>query len=107
MKSANIGGDSDWSIDIKATTAVDVSKIPKPKHVYYDTSTKSVSFNVVNHPLGLVAKIELENNDGRWRPHAQLGMHDLPYSQMAINDPNPVTGLRIKLCLQSGEHLCG
>ena len=54
-----------------------------------------------------VAKIKLENNDGRWRPHAQLGMHDLPYSQMAINDPNPVTGLRIKLCLQNDEQLCG
>jgi len=107
VKSVNIRGDSDWSIDIKATTAVDVSKIPKPEHVYYETSTNSVSFNVVNYPLGLVAKIELENNDGSWRPHAQLGMDDLPYGQMAINDPNPVTGLRIKLCLTSDEFLCG
>jgi len=34
-------------------------------------------------------------------------MDDLPYGQMAINDPNPVTGLRIKLCLRSEEQLCG
>ena len=77
------------------------------EHVYYQTSTKSVSFNVVDYLLGLVAKIEPENNDGTWRPHAQLGVDDLPYGQMAINDSQPVTGLRIKLCLQNDEQLCG
>ena len=105
VRAMNIRGDSDWSRNIKITTAVDISKIPSPEHVFYETSNKAVSFNVVNYPLSLVAKIELENADGTFRPHAQLGMDDLPYGQMAVGEP--VTGLRVKLCITEEEELCG
>ena len=108
VRAVNIRGDSDWSRDIKITTAVDVNKIPVPEHLFYETSTKSVSFNVVNYPLSLVAKIELQNSDGSFRSHAQLGMDDLPYGQMAISEP--VTGLRVKLCVKiitEEEEVCG
>jgi len=108
VRAVNIRGDSEWSRDIKITTAVDVNEIPVPENLFYETSTKSVSFNVVNYPLGLFAKIELQNNDGSYRPHAQLGMDDLPYGQMEINEQ--VSGLRVKLCVKivtEDQELCG
>jgi len=109
VKAVNIRGDSGWSRDIKITTAVDVAKIPEPANVYYETSTNSVAFNVIPYPypLGLVAKIELEQADGSWTAHAQLGMKiDLPYGQMPI-EAAEVRGLRVQLCLASDPGLCG
>ena len=106
VRAVNIRGDSDWSRDIKITTAVDVTKIPVPENLFYETSTKLVSFNVVNYPLSLVAKIELQNSDGSFRSHAQLGMKsDLPYGQMAIEEP--VLGVRVKLCITEEDEVCG
>jgi echinoid protein len=103
VKAVNIRGDSDWSRDISVTTPVDVARIPTPVHIFYETTSRSVSFNVVNYALvGLVAKIELENPDGTWRPHAQLGMDDLTYGEMPISDPD-VIGLRIRLCVNAVE----
>ena len=108
VRAVNIRGDSDWSRDIKITTAVDVTKIPVPENLFYETSTKSVSFNVVMYPIPLVANIELVKPDGSYRNYAQLGMDDLPYGQMVINEP--VSGLRVKLCVKIGaedEEVCG
>ena len=106
VRAANIRGDSDWSRDVKITTGVDVTRIPVPENLFYETSNKEVSFSVVNYPLSLVAKIELENSDGSFRSHAQLGMDDdLPYGQMKISEP--VSGLRIKLCISEEEEVCG
>jgi echinoid protein len=121
VKAVNLRGDSDWSRDISVTTPVDVARIPTPVHVSYETSSRTVAFNVVNSAaggmVGLVAKIELENPDGTWRPHAQLGMDDLTYGEMPISDPD-VIGLRIRLCVtnavegggvgdQQQQQLCG
>lgn len=105
VKSVNIRGDSNWSRDIKITTAVDVNMIPTPENVYFETSSNTVSFNVVKYPQPLVAKIELQNEDNSWTFHAGLGMNELPYGQMPID--SLVSGLRLKVCLQSDEQLCG
>ena len=105
VKAVNIRGDSDWSRDISVTTPVDVARIPTPVQIFYETTSKTVAFNVVNSAgalVGLVAKIELENPDGTWRPHAQLGMDDLTYGEMPISDPD-VIGLRIRLCVNAVE----
>ena len=109
VRAVNIRGDSEWSRDISVTTPVDVARIPTPVHVFYETSSRTVAFNVVNSGgalVGLVAKIELENPDGGWRPHAQLGMDDLTYGEMPISDPD-VIGLRIRLCVNPVEGLNG
>ena len=108
VKAVNIRGESNWSRDIKITTAVDVTMIPTPEDVYFETSSDSVSFVVVKYPLPLVAKIELQNPDCTWSFHAGLGMNELPYGHMPIS--GIVTGLRVKVCLGenvSDEELCG
>ena len=106
VRAANIRGDSEWSRDVKITTNVDVNRIPVPENLFYETSNQQVSFSVINYPLSLVAKIELQNSDGSYRAHAQLGMDDnLPYGQMKISEP--VSGLRIKLCITEEDEVCG
>jgi echinoid protein len=105
VKSVNIRGESGWSRDIQITTAVDVTMIPTPEHVYFETSSDTVSFNVVKYSLPLVAKIELQNADNTWTFHEGLRMNDLPYGQIPIT--GMVNGLRVKVCLQSDEELCG
>jgi len=105
VKAVNIRGESSWSRDIKITTAVDVSMIPKPEHVYYETSSDTVSFNVVKYSLPLVAKIELQNEDNSWSFHEGLRMNDLPYGQRQI--AGAMNGMRIQVCLENDEALCG
>ena len=106
MKAVNLRGSSDWSREEPVTTAVDVTKIPKPEHVYFETSSSSVSFNVVKYSLGLIAKVELENPDASWTPHAKLGIDNRVYGEMKI-DEEGVTGVRVKLCLATDGDLCG
>jgi len=105
VKALNIRGESQWSRDIKVTTEVDVSLIPQPEEIHFATTTNIVEFNIVKYELPLTAKIELENEDGTWRPYRQLGLDGQTYGQMPINDP--VSGLRIRLCLTTNEVLCG
>ena len=105
VKAVNIRGESSWSRDIKITTAVDVSMIPKPEHVYFETSSDQVSFNVVKYSLPLVAKIELQNSEEGWDFHEGLRMNDLPYGQMPI--VGMTNGVRVKVCLETDEELCG
>ena len=104
VKSVNIRGESTWSREIKITTAVDVTMIPTPEHVYFETSSDQVSFNVVKYPLPLVAMIELHSGED-WTFHAKLGMNGQPYGQMPIT--GEVARLRLKVCLASDEELCG
>ena len=106
IKAVNIRGDSDWSRELSVLTAVDVTKIPQPEHISYETSTNIVYFNVVQYPLGLVAKIEVENPDNKWRPYARLGMNDRTFGQMDVVGVD-VTGVRVRLCLSTDESLCG
>jgi len=106
IKAVNIRGHSDWSRAETVTTTVDVTKIPKPEHVYFETSSSSVSFNVINYSLGLIAKVELRNPDNSWTPHAKLGIDNRVYGEMKIDEPN-VSGVRVKLCLATDGDLCG
>jgi len=106
VNAVNIMGTTSWSHPATLETDVDVAKIPRAEHVFYETSSKTVSFNVVNYPLGLVAKIELENPDTTYRPHSKLGMADRTFGQMEIVDQD-VLGLRVRLCLSTDEELCG
>ena len=105
VRAMNIRGESDWSRTIKILTAVDVSKIPQPERLMYETSNNKVSFIVENSPLSLVAMIELENTDGTFRSEANIGIGNQPYGEYELN--TPVTGLRVKLCINEEEELCG
>lgn len=105
VKASNILGESKYSEEISAITKIDVMQIPKPNNVHFETSTNTASFSFKNEFLPIVAIIELENPDGTWSHYSQIPMGDSDLGQMKISAP--VNNLRVKLCLESNEHLCG
>ena len=105
VKASNILGESKYSEEISAVTKVDVMQIPKPDNVHFETSTNLASFNIRNEFLPLVAMIELENADGTWTHYDQLALGDSILGEMPI--VAPVTNLRVRLCLETNELMCG
>jgi echinoid protein len=105
VKASNQRGESKYSEEVIIATKVDVSKIPAPKNVVFEKSTSKVSFQLAETNLVLVAKIEIENEDGTWRYFDELSMENLEHGSMIVNQP--VSNLRIRCCLQSSSTLCG
>ena len=104
VKASNIHGESKFSPEAAVATKVDVAMIPKPANVHYEKTTKRASFLIENTPLQLVAKIELENSDGTWSHYNGFRMENA-FNEMPVSDP--VSNLRVRLCLESNELLCG
>jgi echinoid protein len=86
-------------------TKIDVTKIPVPKNVHFEKSTSKASFQLSDTSLSLVAKIELENEDGTWRQYDELSMDNSDFGEMDVKQP--VSNLRVRLCLEMNELLCG
>jgi echinoid protein len=109
VKASNIRGESPFSQEVVVTTKVDAALIPSADNVHFATSNKQASFNLNNdHYLPLVAKIELENPDGSWTPFDELPMDgSASYGQLDIGDEVPVSNLRVRLCLETNDELCG
>jgi len=61
---------------------------------------------VFDSPLPLVAKVELENPDGTWSHYDEFAMHDSSAGEMVVTD-NVVSNLRVRLCVETNEVLCG
>ncbi len=110
VRASNIMGISRNSPEAAVATKVDVSLIPKPANVHYERSTRRASFQVGGSPLALVAKVELENGDGTWSHYdgVALGRGGDEYAELDIvSSSRPVSNLRVRLCLESNELLCG
>ena len=45
---------------------IDVSQIPRAESLYFEISTKSISFKVNNYPLNLMGKIEVMTEEQSW-----------------------------------------
>ena len=105
VKASNILGESKYSEEISVVTKVDVSQIPKPDNVHFETTKNIASFNIRNEFLPLVAMVELENPDGSWTQYDQLQLGDSSLGEMPI--VAPVNNLRIRLCLDASEQMCG
>jgi len=109
----NIRGKSRFSDPAQVVTRVDAATIPRPSAVHYERSTGTASFRVENvngansRTFALVARVELENEDGTWSHYAGVdgGSHD---SSGELQVRRPVeAGLRVRLCLRDNELLCG
>ena len=89
-------------------TKIDVAKIPQPENVHFETTSNTASFNVNNNYMPLVAKVELQNPDGTWIHYDQLGIDPGSYSfgELPIV-AQVVNNLRVRLCLETDEILCG
>ena len=106
VQARNIKGDSKYSTEIQVMTKVDVGLIPKADNVHYARFDKAASFNVINDLLPLVAKIELENNDGTWTHYDKISLGSSSVGLVDIKK-EVVNNLRVRLCLETNDVLCG
>jgi echinoid protein len=106
VKASNERGESKYSDEILMSTRVDVNRIPLPENVHYERSTSVASFHLAPTMLRLIAKIELENNDGSWSQYEAIPVKETPFSEMIRNNVS-VKNLRVRFCLETNEELCG
>lgn len=105
VKANNIRGESKFSREVTMATKVDVTLIPTPSQVHYAKTSKTASFQVVEEFFPLVAKIELENEDGSWTHYDEIALEGT-VGEMAI-ESKTVNNLRVRLCLETNAVLCG
>ena len=112
VRAVNPLGESNWSEQVSVTTQIDVSHIPSPDSVYYEKSTRSVSFKVgANYPLSLLAKLEaMSQADGSWVHLRSVALKQRPY-KFPVTAANGATvdveNVRVRLCLEANDLLCG
>ena len=106
VKASNERGESKYSDEILMSTRIDVNQIPMPENVHYERSTSVASFNLAQTQLQLIARIELENNDGSWSQYDAIPVKDTPFSEMIRNNVS-VKNLRVRFCLETNHELCG
>ena len=106
VKAVNDHGMSAWSKPVSVTTQIDTSQIPTPESIFFEKSTKSTSFRVDNYPLNLIAKLEIMNPDGSWQHLVTESLLKPPY-KFIVNSPAPVENVRVRICLESNDILCG
>jgi echinoid protein len=106
VKASNERGESKYSDEILMSTRIDINKIPLPENVHFERSTSVASFNLARTTLRLIAKIELENNDGTWNQYQAISIKETPFSEIIRNNVS-VKNLRVRFCLETNEELCG
>ena len=104
VRAENTKGKSPLSNTLTASTIVDLSRIPEPKHVTFDSKTKTISFDV-DSQLPLMAIVESSVN-GDWTLAQKISVRS-PVSREVLDEvKNDVDDVRIKLCLEMNTTLC-
>merc|ERR1719242_1347990 len=106
VKAVNLHGESAWSKPVSVTTQIDTSQIPTAESIFFEKSTKSTSFRVANYPLNLIAKLEIMNPDGSSQHLVTESLLKPPY-KFIVNSPAAVENVRVRICLESNDLLCG
>ena len=107
VKASNIMGESKFSKEKTVMTKVDVALIPKADNLHYATVSKKARFYVLDNPLPLVAKIELENPDGTWSHYEEYAMDGNNEGEVGIDVKDAINNLRLRFCLETNDALCG
>ena len=110
VKASNIRGESKFTREETVMTKVDVAMIPKPENVNFALDSKTAFFNIGNDLLPLIPKIDLENKDGSWSNYDYLDAFILDGTTIGtvpMTDVGTVKNLRIRLCLETNDALCG
>jgi len=105
-KAVNALGESNWSDFVSLTTLIDAAKIPSVTSLIYDNSTNAVSFKVSNYPLNLKARIEVMVLNNSWQLIRSVSLKNMPY-EFALPRELSFETIRVKLCLESDDTLCG
>lgn len=112
VKAYNTKGNSNYSDDITATTAV--AKIPAPQRVSYDPESAILGINVGPTCLALVAAVEKsEGSDNTWRlvDIWQLEVLGSAATQregsLDLGAGIPEPRIRVRFCLKADHQKCG
>ncbi len=106
IKARNIKGESKYSDPINVVTKVDKKMIPTPENVQYEKTTGTASFRKSQTTLRLVAKVELENHDGSWTHYNAFPVDKEEFAEILVSEPK-VRNLRVRLCVEENEIICG
>ena len=130
MRAANRHGKSGWTEALPFTTQIDVSQvflkvkfsqlhflanisftlflfqIPRAESVYYEKLTNMISFKAANYPLHLTGKLETWSPSGGWQHLQKVSLKAKPFT-FNLRPEAHFSNLRLRLCLESNELLCG
>ena len=106
VKAANRLGESSWSDYATITTLIDTDQIPRVRSLSYHNTSNTLTFTTQPYPLPLLAKIETRPEAGSWRLVKTANLKKEPFVFLLPRDLS-VSGLRVRLCLQSEPSLCG
>ena len=74
--------------------------------MYYEKLTNMISFKASNYPLHLSGKLETWSPTGGWKHLRTVSLKAKPYTFNLSPEVN-FSNLRLRLCLESNELLCG
>ena len=74
--------------------------------MYYEKLTNMISFKASNYPLHLSGKLETWSPAGGWKHLRTVSLKAKPYTFNLSPEVN-FSNLRLRLCLESNELLCG
>ena len=74
--------------------------------MYYEKLTNMISFKASNYPLHLSGKLETWSPTGGWKHLRTVSLKAKPYTFKLSPEVN-FSNLRLRLCLESNELLCG
>ena len=81
-------------------------QIPRAESVYYEKLTNMISFKAANYPLHLTGKLETWSPSGGWQHLRTVSLKAKPFT-FNLSPEAHFSNLRLRLCLESNELLCG
>ncbi|CAL4133836.1 unnamed protein product, partial [Meganyctiphanes norvegica] len=110
VKAMNNKGESDFSDPLEARTLLDVSSIPEPIEVFYESKGNLLSFRVIENSLELEGFVEtLQAGSTEWR----IIPNPIPLKRLEDSLKNiplggePLDNIRVKLCSKGNADVCG
>ncbi|CAL4088411.1 unnamed protein product, partial [Meganyctiphanes norvegica] len=110
VKAMNTKGESDFSDPKEATTLLDVSSIPEPVDVFYESKGNLLSFRVLESNLELEGFVEtLPSGSTDWLTNPTpilLNRLDSSHKEIPLGGEH-FDDIRIKLCSKGSTDTCG
>ena len=99
-------GESSWSDYATMTTLIDTEEIPGVVGLSHHNTTNTITFTTQPYPLPLLANIQTRPKGGAWRLVKTAPLKKEPFVFLLPRDLS-ISGLRVRLCLESDPSLCG
>ncbi|XP_065564837.1 hemicentin-1-like isoform X2 [Artemia franciscana] len=107
VRASNLKGYSNFSDPLTLYTTIDLSSIPEPQLIYYDSSSRVLGFNVLPSPFPLSARIEIrEPESGEWLLYSETPVRSYFRDTINVQGGLDEESVRVALCAD-GTGVCG